>query len=118
MIKVEHDFDVEVAELLSVGGYLKPCELDKAFAYKRNCGVPIEETILKAGLCDPRILDGARKIVNAIHQNRLPKNQGSTALWMIANSGVSFDESLQKLGLCGSVNPWHRQLLALRDRNY
>ena len=109
----DNDFDQEIAELLTVCGYLKPYQLDTAHALKRQRGVPIEQSIAKDNLCEQHIVEGARAIVGAIKQNRMSKDDARNALYMIAHTGASLEETLQKLGLTGSTNPWLSRLRAM-----
>lgn len=109
------DLDLEVADLLVSSGFLMPHELDKALANKRVHGGRLRDVLVQARMLDDAIFIAATAVIEQIRQARIPKASARTALYMIGNCRMSIDETITKLGVQTSGNPWQQHLGALAD---
>lgn len=109
------DIDLEVTHLLVISGFLKPHDLDKALAGKRDGGSRLMDTLLDGGSVDAEVWKAAHDVLTHIHKSRLPVESARPALYMVGNCRMSVQEAFSKLGFQASGNPWLNQLTLLAE---
>jgi hypothetical protein len=114
MLDKSNELEMEIAELLICSDFLRPVELDRAYAASRDTALPLSTVLLDSKLVDPRIMLAAMQLVKEIRCGRVPRDQARTAMYLMGNYGLSVDETIARLGLnVVSKNPWASHLSEL-----
>lgn len=110
MLTRNNDHDLEIAELLVFGDFLKPHDLDRALAAKRQKGTPLATILLENRLTSDSVLRAAEEVVREIHNGRILQSQARNALHLLGNSGLTMEDVIARLGQQKAANPWSSNL--------
>jgi hypothetical protein len=115
MLDKRRDADLAVADLLVSTDFLKPHQLDKAYACCRDEGKPLCDILLDKGIVELRLMSCGFTVLNEVWQGRLPLQSARTVLYLMGHFRLPLHEAMAKLGVTQSRNPWQAQLDALAD---
>jgi hypothetical protein len=110
----ETDFDL--AELLVTTGFVKPHDLDRAFAACRDEMTPLRHILLEQRMVEPHILTAGVEVMREINEGHLAPSAARSVLFLMGNYKISVQEAMEKLGILPTRNPWHDRLCALQEQ--
>jgi hypothetical protein len=115
MLEKSHDLDFEMAELLVCADFLKPHQLDRAYAACRDEGVPLRILLVNNKMVSQEMVTAAMEVNREVKEGRLPHSQARTVLYLMGQCRITMNEALTKIGMEKPKNPWEQNLRDLTE---
>ncbi|HEY9789999.1 MAG TPA: hypothetical protein V6D22_06355 [Candidatus Obscuribacterales bacterium] len=116
MLERSFETDFDLAELLVITGFVKPHDLDRAYAACRDDMTPLRNILLQNRMVEPEILVAAVQVINEIKEGHLPPSLARSVLFLMGNCQIPVQEAMAKLGIVGMRNPWHTRLTEMQQQ--